>query len=873
MSTTADQRTRADEIRELPVRLDAAGRIIDRVDPARTRADTLEERVRQYYVNVLIEEYGYSPSLIGVECAINIGSESRSADIVVYHTPEAAQDRDQGNINIIVECKSPTVEDGFGQLTSYVMASSASGGVWFNGGLPAYYRRVTDTRTELQQWTNIPRSGELWESVGHYSKEDLRPPRELKQVFQRCHNAIYRSGQDSEDIAIDMVKIILAKYRDEQNAGDLCEFRCTPEEMANAPGQTVAAARVRHLFSQVINDHPDVFTETDIISIGDKNLCHVINELQIFKFIADDDVEQVYDIIGTAFEVYVSSHLKGARGQFFTNRLVVEMMMSMLVPSEGDIIYDPACGSGGFLISSLRFVRDRILGSERSPASKQREINLLRQRLFGTDISPRLVRVAKTNLVLNGDGHSGIYRANSLNESDLREVQFPLSAHGQQPSLILTNPPFGASHELRERDRSVLRHFDLGHVWEPNNQGTFAKTDRLNSREGVPPETLFLEKCIRMLRPGGRMGIVIAKGILDNRDAIGARQYILENCYIRAIVNCHANTFAPFNGTKACIIFLEKKEARGISRAENYQIFMAINKSVGQDSQGNEIHQTNDNGEKIRIDGQYVLDHDLDEIVASYAQFRNGSDIIYESAWTIPASRIVLSDELRMNPTRFAPQAEQAAARVNELSEQHGWRVERLGDFANVFNGPRFKRPFAAEGAAEGGSVIRMYTPKAFFEERAESVKLLDRNRASALQLRQLDVLTINRGDILIVDSGTAGKLLGRVGMATEEHDGQIANNNLIRVVISDPLERAYVYQFLRSSLGQDLLLSNVYGTNQDHIEPEDVKNIPIPFPSDAASLDEISQGVTDLLGLRDRVRQLDQAVALEFETLFSAIT
>ena len=142
-----------------------------------------------------------------------------------------------------------------------------------------------------------------------------------------------------------------------------------------------------------------------------------------------------------------------------------------------------------------------------------------------------------------------------------------------------------------------------------------------------------------------------------------------------------------------------------------------------------------------------------------------------------------------------------------------------------------------------------MYTPKAFFERRGESAKYLDLARASALQKRQLDVLSLSRDWILIVDSGTAGKLLGRVGMTTTDHEGAIGNNNLIRVIIDDPEKRDYTYRFLRSDLGQKLILRNVYGTNQDHVEPDDVKNIPIAIPHCGQTLQEIHETVRRVMG------------------------
>ena len=658
-----------------------------------------------------------------------------------------------------------------------------------------------------------------------------------------------------------MVRIILAKYRDEQNSGEICEFRCSPEEFETTEGRQQVAERVRSLFKQVVADHPDVFPDTEKITIGGDNLAVVVNELQPFKFLADDETEQVYDVIGTAFEVYVSSHLKGSRGQYFTNRLVVNMMVEMIDPNERDIILDTSVGSGGFLIACLRFIRSKIVNSDRTSAAKVRELRNLTERLYGVDISSKLVRVAKTNMVLNGDGHGGIVQGNSLHSLNLLPQEFRLRpdlARAQRPTLILTNPPFGASHELRERNRGVLQQFQLGHTWTLDSDGWVKFTDALNEGEGVPLETLFLERCVELLDKGGKLAIVIARGILDNREALAARQYLLQKTRLLAIINCHPNTFAPFNGTKASIIIVEKKAAPGFKQNEDYPVFMAISQRVGQDSQGREIFKKDANGSLVIVDNQRVLDHDMSEIGLAWKNFKNGKSIQYEGAWTVPLSRIVESQEMRFNPLRYAPVAEQALGKVMELAGSNDWIVERLGDFATVFNGPRFKRPFAQEGVKDGETIVKMYTPKAMFEERGESVKYLDTSIATPVQLRAIDVLTLRRDYIMIVDSGTAGKLLGKVGMTTATHDGAVGNNNLIRVIIEDPVKRDYVYQFLRSELGQALLLRNVYGTNQDHIEPDDVKDIQIPIPKNIHQLSKITDSVRQVVELRERSATLD---------------
>ena len=160
-------------------------------------------------------------------------------------------------------------------------------------------------------------------------------------------------GIDSEDVAMDMLRIVLAKYRDEQNVGDFCQFRCTPIEYSRIEGRAQVAARVKQLFAEVVQDNPDVFSPTEEITAGDYEIATVVSELQRFRFLSDDPTEAIHDVIGEAYESYVAAHLKGARGQFFTNRMIVDLMVRIVNPTEGDSVLDPAVGSGG--ISNCRY--------------------------------------------------------------------------------------------------------------------------------------------------------------------------------------------------------------------------------------------------------------------------------------------------------------------------------------------------------------------------------------------------------------------------------------------------------------------------------------------------------------------------------------
>lgn len=322
------------EAQEFQITLDAQGKIIDYIDSDTRRPNTPEERIRQKMAQILHCEFGYPLANIGLERSINIGREVKRADIVVYNNPAACASNNQGEIYLVAEVKAPTVLDSDGQLASYMSASSAQGGFWTNGNKIDFYRKEPGTGNIIT-WLGIPKYEQAWDSIGKYKKTDLIVPIDLKLAFRRCHNAIYRSGIDSEDIALDMVRIILSKIEDEASAKDECDFHITPEEFADEAARNAACARVRRLFNAVRDRYIDVFTPTEEITASNAQLAVVISQLQQYSF-----MDSPQDVIGTAYETYVASHLKGERGQYFTNRLVVNMMVKMASPTERDTILE-----------------------------------------------------------------------------------------------------------------------------------------------------------------------------------------------------------------------------------------------------------------------------------------------------------------------------------------------------------------------------------------------------------------------------------------------------------------------------------------------------------------------------------------------------
>lgn len=845
------------EAQEFQVPLNEKGQILDYLDPEKTRDNKPEERIRQKTTHILHEELGYPKELIAHERAINMGREKKRADIVVYDSRQACIENNQGKIRLVIEVKSPEEKEPDGQLIGYISSTSAEGGYWTNGEKIVYYKKNTKSN-QVDNWIGIPRYGRTWDSIGRFKKSELIPPVDLKLAFKRCHNAIYRTGIDSEDVALDMVRIILAKREDESSADDECKFYITPEEFLDKNLKAAACARVRQLFAAVKDQFPDVFSEHEKITASDAQLAIVISHLQQYSFLDAD-----HDVIGTAYEVYVASHLKGERGQFFTNRLVVDMMVEMLDPDDKSVILDPSCGSAGFLITSMNYVFNKIDSSNRSHSAKEILKRNVVHQLFGLDISPKLVKIAKANMLIGKDGHGGIEQANSLDSVEKLSASFQEKAGLEKPTMILTNPPFGAGHDLRIKEPTILAQYENGYVWTSTNDGEIEFDEKLNSRQGIAPEILFLEKCVKWLKPGGVLGIVMAKGQLDNREAFSIRKWVLNQAQLLAVVNLHEDTFEPFCGSKASVIFLKKNDKKPL---KNYKVYMAISNKVGQTSRGEPIFKRDSEGKPLISNGGFIIDQDLSAIAHDFKRFQSG--ILEDSAFRFAVDiDTIRRDSYSFNPVQYLPKHNAAFEKVLRLGDSENYEIHRLADLAIVFNGPRFKRPYAEMGVTEGETIRKYFTGTALTQLNSDNVKYLDSARANKQTKAHLEKLTIYKGYILISDSGT----LGRVTYALNQHHGHVATNNLIRVVIDDLPLRGYVYQFLKSEIGQSLMLKNAYGTNQEHLEPDVIGEIPIPVPKNREVLEKIgNQVIRSIEELEKSIKDNGESLSLLLQLLES---
>jgi type I restriction enzyme M protein len=590
------------------------GKILDFIDGQTQRRETPEEYVRQEIAKSLVREYRYSKTDIKVEFTIRVGTRKPRADLVIF-PPQIAHEQEKARI--IVECKAATVKaadkkDGVEQLRSYMAACpNVEYGMWTNGIERFCYRRVVkDGKVEAEEVPDLPEFGRGDEDADRPRFDQLKPATSdaLLFAFRRCHNYIAgNQGLQKSQAFWELLKLIFCKIHDERH-NDEVEFFAAANERHGVNGPLKVQKRIESLFAQVKDDYPTIFKQSEGIDLKPVVLAYLVTQLQMYSLLESD-----IDVKGRAYEEIVGSNLRGDRGEFFTPRNICRMAVAMLDPGEKHVILDPACGTGGFLITAMNHVIEKIRQTEIAKWGNnlERAENAIRERIrkfadnfiIGMDFNPELVKASKMNMVMNNDGAGGLFQANSLEspatwDPDLRKRDIMGNV-----DLLLTNPPFGS--KIPVTDPAILEQYDLGHTWSYNKSTDhWIKTGSVQKSQ--PPEILFIERCVRFLKPGtGRAAIVLPDGILGSPGLGYVREWILQNTRVLASIDLHPDTFQPFVSIQTSILVLERKSEnlialeRAAGKIHDYPVFMAMANHVGHDKRGNTTYVRDRKGNEI----------------------------------------------------------------------------------------------------------------------------------------------------------------------------------------------------------------------------------------------------------------------------------
>lgn len=521
-----------------------------------------EEIVRQLWVYKLMEQYGYKADEFDLEKSVQFGIEigTKAADIIVY------TDETKVTPKIIVECKEPKRKDGIEQLKSYMNAKGAPVAVWSNGAdsIILYRPYPADFDDTL---FDIPKRGQAPKDVLETSKTLLQLKKDFnfKKIIQDLEELVLAdSGKDEFN---EIFKLIFAKIWDEKEAMENRKNKVV--EFRKAMDPEVTFDRINKLFHKACEEWPGIFQQGEDIELARRHLQVCVGPVEGVRLMGSN-----LRIMDDAFEYLLPTEAKKKKGQFFTPRHVVEMCVRMLNPTSKEYVMDPACGSGGFLLHTMDWCYP-------AADTEQRELRKHRyaaKYLWGIDFEQRAAKTSRALMLIAGDGHSNIFGpdVNSLEPktwyetgtgqalmNDLRQANLTANKIPENEALkdddkaweyfdklkfdvVFANPPFAGEM----KDRKMLVHYEL------------AKPALRRAGDNKQPkeerDVLFIERIIKMIRPGGRAAIVLPQGKFNNSSLAFIREWILKKARLLAVVGLHPNTFKPHTGTKTSVLFIQK---------------------------------------------------------------------------------------------------------------------------------------------------------------------------------------------------------------------------------------------------------------------------------------------------------------------------
>jgi len=529
-----------------------------------------EEKVRAEYYFDLLEKYHYPAKRVELETEMPTRVPRFFADIVIY------EDDAKKKPYIVVECKKDGISDAeFEQATKQAIGNARVLHAPFAICVAGNTRRAMETaewndkEPEKATITDIPISyGKIEEY--RFKKGDpdwdlkTLDKSELKRALEKSQNTLWAGGKRNPTVAFDeLCKIIFVKIRDEKRGrktGEYYDFQIKTHEKAES-----VYKRLDAIYQEAKQKDPEVFKES--LKIEPEELYTVVGHLQSISLNKTD-----LDIKGVAFEQFMKGFFKGISGQYFTPREIVSFTVRMMNINNDDLVLDPACGSGGFLLHALDEVRNQSEKfNENDEAEKYRFWHDFAQNnLFGIEINDSIARVAKMNMIIHDDGHTNVIGFDALEDVG-KMTEKNRGFEKNHFDVIVTNPPFGAN--VKRSEHSYLEKFALGQNGK-------------KIRDNQKTEILFIERCIDFLKPGtGQMAIVLPDGVLTNSSLQYVRDFIMEKAQILAVVSLPQIAFMHYGaGVKSSLVFIRKKGEK--EKLGKYKIFMAITERVGYDATG-----------------------------------------------------------------------------------------------------------------------------------------------------------------------------------------------------------------------------------------------------------------------------------------------
>ena len=573
-----------------------------------------EEKVRQEYICRLVNSYGFNLKQMDQDSKVQ--GIYLNYSILIWKNKNSKINNESPLI--VIQCKADSViikkEDYFKGI-DFSREIGAKFFVATNFKQTKIYSKIYRTDSEnVEEILDIPNKKEaqnIQEVEKLLNKNNTFQRENFTKTLYKCHSIIRNNDKLSPEAAFDEIsKILFIKtiYERDNSKNQIFSLDIYIKEKIDFEKYRFNERKdfYQFLFEQTKKGYidDDLFEPTEIIRIRENSFEAIVKELEIYNLSTTSD-----DVKGIAFEQFLGKTFRGELGQFFTPRTIVDFMVEVLDPQETETICDPCCGSGGFLIKAFEYVRAKIEAKVQqekelikqeyytetyeklSDAEKEKiddrvnkffsqlneELNINNDKsrirtlsydcIFGTDANPRMSRTAKMNMIMHGDGHGGVHHNDGLlNVNGIFENRF---------DVILTNPPFGARVEKSLKITEADKYTDEERIkkYQKRYGDEYNKAlKQVNNNIGKPlvslykmgamstlTEVLFIERCLNLLKPGGRMGIVLPEGVLNNSNLQKVRDYVESKAKILLIVSIPQDVFIASGATvKPSLLFFKK---------------------------------------------------------------------------------------------------------------------------------------------------------------------------------------------------------------------------------------------------------------------------------------------------------------------------
>lgn len=656
---------------------------------------------------------------------------------------------------------------------------------------------------------------------------ELRPATNLSAIFEECHNYIYANeGLLKDKIFHEIVKLLVMKLHDEQNNAERgLQFGITSGEyrnvLANRPSDF--EPRIGKLFDTVRREYGSFFSD-DTLKLKPLTLAYVVGRLQYISL-----TETPGDVKGEAFQAFVYRHQRGDRGEFFTPYPIVRLAVEMIAPKPNETVIDPACGSGGFLIQTIAYVCRQYPGIDRSA--------YVQERIRGIEFNPDVALSAMIRLVLEGGTGTEIICANALLENEQFNNAF---------DVVLTNPPFGSKGKIE--DQRILKSYVLARRWNRSSHDEWEVTR--NVLAGQSPEILFIEKSLKLLRPGGRMAIVLPDGLLQNISNSHIRFWIRSQAKVLGVVSIPQEAFVPYGtGIKTSLLLLQKLPATAD------RVFMARIQKIGYDVKGQPVYKRDGNGKLIRTPaGLPITDDDIDDIVLLYRQFQDGNlESESETIYSVPEKML----NERLDVEHYHPDDR----KLLEHLQANG--AKPLGEIADILDETDDFR------LASNGDIRYI----AISDVDARAMQVVSQQIIKPHEAPSRATYRVRQGDIITAISGAStGTLRHATALITENEDGAICSNGFAVLRNIHGVEPLFLLAYMRTEYYLRQVRRLMTGHAIPAISIDDLAKVLVPIPPIEVQK-KIASEIAAILAIRKEALKRGERIIEETESLIGQLS